>query len=147
MTIPIDGDGGTVQFKSDKKGSVDKVIESFARKAIDSCTSTYKLKIIDYTSETLEKLSAKYMAVEVYNIRLEESNIVLLKSLSIAQEDNLNYQKEIADLKMRLANLKNKDVEVGLGKMRSLRKVKDEKRELCETEERKPSMVSKKLKF
>lgn len=91
VTILIDGNSGTAQFASDKKTSLSEAIENSTRKAIDSCTSTYRSNIIDYTYETLEKLHMKYMAIELANSRLEESNKVLLKSLSLAQEDNWRY--------------------------------------------------------
>lgn len=72
------------------------------------------------------------MAIELTNNQLEESNRVILKSLSVAQEDNRRYRKEITELKMQY----RKYAVFGFGKMRSLRKIKNEKRELCEMEER-----------
>lgn len=143
VTIPIDLNGKTTEFMSDKKVSMFEATENVARTAIDTSTSTYKLNIVDYTSEALDKLSKKYMAIELRNTLLEEANRVLLKSLTDAQDDNGRYRKEIADMKMQCRN----EAGFGVGGILMPMKIKDEKEEFSERVERNNSTVSKKLMF
>lgn len=77
------------------------------------------------------------------NVQLEESNRMLLGCLSVAQDNNRKLQEKIKELEMMFKDAPN----VGLGKMWNLRKIKDEKSELCEREKKKHSLVSKKLNF
>lgn len=143
VTIPVDGNGKTAQFTSGKIESITLAMENCARKAIDSCVDTYKFNIKDYTCATLDKLSIKYMEIELANRRLEESNRVLLETLAVAQEDNRRLKRELYEMKSRFGY----ETRFGYGKMRNLRKMKDETKELCDMEKPKQSLVSKKLTF
>lgn len=141
VTIPFDKSGKTAKFKSDVKDSLFEASENVARKAIDYATATYKLNIVDYTSKSLEKLSKKYMSIELSNTKLEESNRVLLQSLAVAQEDNTHLRREIDELKRQIT------IEDGFGGIKKLRKVKDERKDVCESVKRGKCAVSKKLNF
>lgn len=44
------------------------------KKAIDSCTSTYSLNIVDYTYEATERLGMKYIVLELKNDQLHKSS-------------------------------------------------------------------------
>lgn len=143
VTIPVDKFGKTAEFMSDKKDSLFEATENVARKAIDCSTSTYKLNIVDYTSESLDKLSKKYMSIELSNTKLEESNRVLLQSLSIAQEENKRLCSEIEELKMQITS----EDGLGFGRMKKLRMIKDERKDVLESVKTEKCPVSKKLSF
>lgn len=143
VIIPIDLNGKTVEFKSNKKDHLFDATENVARKAVDSVTATYKFNIVDYTYPTLEKMSRKWAEIELTNTHLEESNRVLLKSLSEVQEANRQHREEIALLKMQCKNY----VASRVGNISKTRKIKEERDEIGERVERKKSKISKKLMF
>lgn len=67
VTISSDEKGTMTKFISDHKGSVFEATEDAAIKAVDCCTSKYKLNIVDYTYKVFQK-----MAVQVYELGDEE---------------------------------------------------------------------------